>query len=195
MAIDAGSRMPWLARCGGVSPSSFHGARRSRQRVRNGSAATAGLMSLTSEAAPVHRAGGGYVPCSRRCVRSGASSVSRPDTFYERGSAIGPEVSTCGAAGGARERGKPRQQASSILRAWLRQSILPVVVMFRAAVRAYEEGPAASVGLTFLTSEAAFSSRMWLRTAQQSARAKLASIDSRPHTSYERRCAGPPCRW
>ena len=126
---------------------------------------------------------------------AGASSVSRPDTFYERGSAIGPEVSTCCAAGGARERGKLRQQASSLLRAWLRQTILPVVVMFRAAVRAYEKGPAASVGLTFLMSEAASSSRMCLRTAQPSARAKLASIDSRPLTSYERRCAGPPCRW
>ena len=49
-------------------------AKRLRRRVRKGPAATAGLTSLTCDAAPCHRAEGGYLQCCRQRVRKGAAA-------------------------------------------------------------------------------------------------------------------------
>jgi len=157
-------------------------------------AAAAGLIPLASVAAPGLPAGCGSVPCSRQSVRRRASSVSRPDISHERGIVLAPDVFTYRAAVGACEMGQQRRQAAYLLRAMQRQATVQVVAAWRAAVSACEKGPAASAGLTPLTGVAAPLTRMWVRTARPSARAKGASSDSRPFISCERCRARPSGR-
>jgi len=184
-----------LLQSGGVCFCSFHVARCSHQRVRNGPAAAAGLLSLASDAAPGHRAGGGYVPCSRRCVRSGGQPRQQARHFV-------------------RARQRPRPGSVYVLRSRQRVRKGPAAtagllsltsdaapghraagVTGSAPVSACEQGPAASAGLAPLTSVAAPFTWMWVRTARPSARAKGASSASRPFTSCERRRARPSGRW
>ena len=103
---------------------------------RKGASSSSRPYRSYGDAAPCHRAGGGYLQGSHQRVRKRGQQHKQALRLLRevQRRALVPEVAICGAALSACEKGQQHQQALHLLRAVRRQAIVPDVVAYGAAI-------------------------------------------------------------
>jgi len=113
----------------------------------DGLAAPAGTTSLSSDAAPCHRAGGVQLPCRHQPARRACSTCIPYISLVRGGATPSCPAGSISVLPAACSTGQSHQRASRLFRAMRRPAIVPDVFTHRATVRRCD-GPAAPAGIT-----------------------------------------------